>query len=288
MSSKPTSIAPVDVTVARLPDWQVLEAAGADALAFLQRQTMNDVAALADGGAQWNGVLSAKGRVLALFVLVRRNPQCAWLLVPDQPADELAALLRPFVLRSKLTLAPRPDLAVVGTRGNAAAGLALLAQAPVGAQAGERRVGLLAAADAHALAADDGHWKFDDLSEGIPRLDAAQRDAWTAHMLSLNRLDAFSLKKGCYPGQEIVARTHYLGRVKRGLWRVRADAAITPGAAVHDADGAEIGSVVAAASWRDEQVGLVVAPLDAAPLPWRIGDRGVKTESLAARPSTRA
>ena len=56
-----------------------------------------------------------------------------------------------------------------------------------------------------------------DLEHGLPRLPASQAEHWTPQQLSLERLGAFSVKKGCYPGQEIVARTHFLGKAKRGL-----------------------------------------------------------------------
>ena len=60
-------------------------------------------------------------------------------------------------------------------------------------------------------------WRASDLRLGFPRLPASQAEQWTPQMLSLDRLHAFSVKKGCYPGQEIVARTHFLGQAKRGL-----------------------------------------------------------------------
>ena len=60
-------------------------------------------------------------------------------------------------------------------------------------------------------------WFAHDLHAGLPRLPASQREQWTPQQLSLERLHAFSVKKGCYPGQEIVARTHFLGKAKRGL-----------------------------------------------------------------------
>ena len=62
-----------------------------------------------------------------------------------------------------------------------------------------------------------------DIEHGLPRLSETQSELWTPQMLSLERLGAFSLKKGCYPGQEIVARTHYLGQAKRHIRLVRAD-----------------------------------------------------------------
>ena len=70
--------------------------------------------------------------------------------------------------------------------------------------------------DAHA------RWRALDMAFGLPRLPADQADSWTPQQLSLDRLRAFSVRKGCYPGQEIVARTHFLGQVRRGLVALRA------------------------------------------------------------------
>ncbi len=277
MASKPRYADIVEHDPVTLPDWQVLEVAGTDALAFLQRQTMNDVAALGDEGRHWNGLLSAKGRVLAIFVVLRRDAQCAWLLVPDQPADALAGLLRPFVLRSRLALTPRPDLVVIGSRHGVEPAGGLAAGRPDG---DPRRLSALPGSAVEQFAADDGRWRFEDLWAGVPRLEAAQRDAWTPHMLSLERLSAFSLKKGCYPGQEVVARTHYLGRAKRGLWRLVADSTLPAGAALSDPAGAELGRVVGSADWRGAHVALAVAPLDGDPAGWRVGEVPVNAERL--------
>ena len=72
------------------------------------------------------------------------------------------------------------------------------------------------------------------------------RSAWTPQMLSLQRLQAFSLAKGCYPGQEIVARTHYLGQAKRELALLEGEG-LSPGATVSDAAGGNLGTIVCSA-----------------------------------------
>ena len=80
-------------------------------------------------------------------------------------------------------------------------------------------------------------------------------------MLSLDRLRGYSVKKGCYPGQEIVARTHFLGQVKRGLGLFEADAAITVGSEVRDGERA-LGTVISAGSNAGEHRALAVLPLE--------------------------
>jgi len=83
-------------------------------------------------------------------------------------------------------------------------------------------------------------WRAEDLVHGLPRLDAAQSEQWTPQMLSLERLRAFSVRKGCYPGQEIVARTHFLGKQKRELVLLRGDAPFEAGGDI--ASVASVGS----------------------------------------------
>ena len=101
MSHNRNDVATPDFT---LPGHSILSLHGADAVAFAQSQFMNDVAALADGQWQWNGWLTPKGRVIALFALLRLDAQTLWLLLPDVAADALVPLLQRYVFRSKLVL----------------------------------------------------------------------------------------------------------------------------------------------------------------------------------------
>ena len=90
-----------------LPGHAVLALSGRDAVGFAQAQFMNDVTVLADGQWQWNGWLTPKGRVIALFALLRVDAETLWLvLLPEVDAAALAARLQRFVFRSKVTLAP--------------------------------------------------------------------------------------------------------------------------------------------------------------------------------------
>ncbi len=237
-----------------LPGQAVIELRGRDALAFAQAQTMNDVAALADGQWHWNGWLTPKGRVIALFALLRLDAETVWLLLPDADPRDIAARLQRFVFRSKVAIAVREELHVSGAFAPArdAAGAALGGDSEngveldLGGEGGARtlRIGTQRSAeDATALA----RWRAFDLEHGLPRLEPSQSEHWTPQQLSLERLRAYSVKKGCYPGQEIVARTHFLGQAKRGLVLLRTDAPVAPGDDVRRA-GVAIGSIVGAAA----------------------------------------
>ncbi|WP_460813774.1 CAF17-like 4Fe-4S cluster assembly/insertion protein YgfZ [Luteimonas pelagia] len=251
-----------------LASHSVLEIEGPDAVAFAQAQCMNDVAALADRSWQWNGWLTPKGRLVALFALLRLDARRLWLVCPDVPAAELGAPLRRFVFRSKVTLRERDDLVASGrfgapaTADGAEAGIDGdgAVELDMGA-GGVARTLHIASSDGVGDAAADDAWRAFDLAHGLPRLPATQSGQFTPQMLSLQRLRAFSVKKGCYPGQEIVARTHFLGQAKRGLALLESDAALEAGAEVMS-EGRSIGSLACVARDGDHWIALAVVPVE--------------------------
>ncbi|MDQ2703516.1 MAG: folate-binding protein, partial [Pseudomonadota bacterium] len=97
-----------------LPGHAVVALQGPDAQAFAHAQFMNDLRPLDDGQWQWSGWLSPKGRVLALFVLLRRSPESIWLVLPDADAQAFSDALKRFVFRSKVAISVRDDLHVAG------------------------------------------------------------------------------------------------------------------------------------------------------------------------------
>lgn len=233
-----------------LPQHSVLALTGRDALPFAQAQFMNDVRTLDDGQWQWNGWLTPQGRLTALFALLRRDAETLWLLLCDTDPAALAAQLQRYVLRSKVTLAPLP-LAVHGRLE-----APLQAHRATFAHAADDALELDMSGDAgartlligqHPLAQPDAglqmQWRMSDLQHGLPWSATAQSGQWTPQQLSLQRLRAFSVNKGCYPGQEIVARTHFLGQAKRGLTLLQASAPIPVGTPLLNA-GSPLGSVM--------------------------------------------
>nr|WP_246191677.1 hypothetical protein [Pseudoxanthomonas gei] len=122
------------------------------------------------------------------------------------------------------------------------------------------------------LALDAGferRWFASDLQAGLPRLPAQQREQWTPQQLSLDRLQAFSVKKGCYPGQEIVARTHFLGKAKRGIALFEADASVEAGMDVGDGERT-VGSIISVVQ-DQTTLALAVLPLDRSAAPLHAG-----------------
>ena len=249
-----------------LPGQSVLEISGPDALAFMQAQCMNDVAGLADGQWQWNGWLTPQGRVIALFALLRRDARTLWCVLPDLPASALAQQLRRYVFRAKVGLLPRDDLHVGGSFAHSPGADGALATLDGDSaildlstrdDARAWRIAPKAFANDPASAA---RWREADLRDGLPRLAADAEPKWTPQQLSLDRLQAYSVRKGCYPGQEIVARTHFLGQAKRGLMLLESAPPIGEGAGVSDGTR-DVGTVVSASG----NIALAVASLDATP-----------------------
>ena len=266
----------------QLPGHAVLALTGRDALAFAQAQCMNDVAALADRQWQWNGWLTPKGRVIALFALLRIDAETLWLVLPDGDAQALATQLQRFVFRSKVKIDARADLHATGQLASPAAASGSTAaltdggmELDLGGEGGPRslRISSSDSASDHVLASQ---WRAFDLAHGLPRLTADQAEAWTPQQLSLDRLRAFSVKKGCYPGQEIVARTHFLGKVKRELVRLQ-------GAGVGELDEVMEGEPVVAGFATVSPIGqlicgegdegLAVMPIDAGDGPFSTGNQ---------------
>ena len=259
-----------------LSDHALLALEGRDAIAFAQAQCMSDVATLADGQWQWSGWLSPKGRVQALFALLRMGPETVWLLLPDGDVAALKAAMERFVFRSKVKLRVPDDASVCGSFAAPAAASGATTSTDAkgrvefdfgdGARPRTLRIcsGCSAPGDPDALA----RWRAYDIAHGLPRPGTATLDAFTPQQLSLDRLRAYSVRKGCYPGQEIVARTHFLGQAKRGLGLFGCSDTPAPGAQVMEADRA-IGTVVAAATSAGESathpaLALAVLPLERA------------------------
>lgn len=238
-------------------------------MVFAQAQFMSDANGLEAGHWQWSGWLTPKGRVIALFALLKFDQENLWLLLPDAEAGGFVARLQRYVFRSKVAIGVRDDLHVSGNfaapvhaacarfSGSSDASIEM----DMGGQGGPRtlRIGRerVAVDDDAALA----RWSAFDLQHGLPRLVPSQSEQWTPQQLSLDRLHAYSVKKGCYPGQEIVARTHFLGQAKRGLALLEADAAVAIGADVHDGDRT-IGNIVSVAIDGKRLHALAVLPLE--------------------------
>ncbi|AXI82861.1 folate-binding protein YgfZ [Xylella taiwanensis] len=244
----------------------MLRISGSDTLSFAHAQFSSDVRGLVIGKWHWSAWLTPKGRVTALFALYRPTEDKVLLILPDGEAAMMATQLQRYILRRKVQIAVERDLIATGTydtpvqaTGTQAAQLNEITELDVSGITLPRRLLLVpAAAVSRPAPAFEAQWRTTDLQLGLPRLDANQRAQWTPQQIGLDRLNAYSVRKGCYPGQEIVARTHFLGKAKRRAQLLSITTPVQPGETVKSA-GVDIGQVASVA----EGLALAVLPIDA-------------------------
>ena len=229
--------------------------AGADALSFLQGQLSNDVTRLGPEQALLAGYHNPQGRVIALLRLVWLADGELLAVLPRELAEPVAQRLAKYVLRAKVTVSDASQawcisgLAEQGALEQAESVVLPRAQLP-GAQAGaQRRRGerlMLTAngrggrwleiaprtAQAAQPAAPCEAWRLLEVRAGTPQVYAVTSAQFVAQMLNLDVLGAIAFDKGCYTGQEVIARAHYRGRVKRRAQRfcTAGAVALAPGA----------------------------------------------------------
>jgi folate-binding protein YgfZ len=207
----------------------VLRLVGPDAARFLQGQVTQDVAALPAGHWARAALCTAQGRVLAL-PKVLAVPEGLWLVLPGERVTAVREHLQRFVLRAKVKLIADDTLPVRLLAGSgtapAADGQAFqpclgAPEVPVLELSATRRLAIgVPAETSGANEVSWPEWLAACVADGEPEVFNASAESWTPHMLAQDRWQAISLTKGCYTGQEIVARTHYLGKNKRHLERV--------------------------------------------------------------------
>ncbi|TAL93715.1 MAG: folate-binding protein [Rhodanobacter sp.] len=218
------------------PPAETLLLEGPDAASFAQAQFSSKVDSLAIGQWQFSAWLDAKGRVRALFHLVRLEQERYLLLLRGGSATAMVDSLRRFVFRSKLKLAALPMRALST---GAARPMHAVSQDEDSISLGCGSHGL----DIVALQDPDDAWRLLQLREGWPWLPDSALDTLLPPAISLQRLQAVTVDKGCYPGQEIVARLHFRGGHKRHLHRGTLSQPI-PAGEVLRIDGIEVGCVL--------------------------------------------
>jgi folate-binding protein YgfZ len=239
---------------ARLNRYGLLSVSGADARDFLHAQLTNDIENLPSDRAALAGWCSAKGRLLATFLVIPA-PQGYLLQLARDLAPAVARRLSMFVLRSRVKIADESEAWAQFGVWEADGDPAKIdwkdqrAIVPVG----ERRFLRLepAASIPLACAADEETWYLQEIRAGRPLITAATQDQFVPQMVNLETLGGVDFRKGCYPGQEIVARAQYRGQVKRRMVRLPAPqgARLQPGQAynggtVVDSAGGELLAVM--------------------------------------------
>lgn len=189
-----------------LPYLRILEFRGADAVDFLHRQLSADIQGLAHGDATFACLCQPKGRVIALL-LVLRGPDGVDVACAAALADPVTDWLRRFVFRDDVSLAIAADRVVRG---------AVDAECADGVEpVPGLRYFLTEPASGEDEELSPEAFRARELAQGVAWLDGKTREQFLPQMLGAEGIGALNYRKGCFPGQEIVARTHYLGRLKQ-------------------------------------------------------------------------
>lgn len=219
----------------------LLEISGDDAVTFLQGQVTNDVKLLNASNAHFTGYCSPKGRLLALFFAFSHH-QKLYLQLNQKLLEPISKRLKMYVMRSKVNIINVSDTAVkIGLNGNDVPELlaTFFTQIPTKAYEAinaenatlirlpskyprfeiicetERAKEIWQSLKAKCKPVGRACWEWLEIQAGIPDIYVQTQEEFVPQMVNLDLLDAINFKKGCYTGQEIVARTHYLGKVKR-------------------------------------------------------------------------
>ena len=256
--------------LALLDNLRIIRVAGEDAQTFLQGQFSADIRDVSATRAQFSTYSTAKGRMLASF-LIWQHEDNYYLLLSADIATAIAKRLTMFVMRSKVkvTLLDTPEVQVAGLRGSAPEQVLqayfTLQRQPLAVM---QRDGDIAIAlpeggyllypaldsplpallqDVDAVAVSAAAWAIRDIDAGIAWVTLATQEQFVPQMANMEVIGAVSFKKGCYPGQEIVARTQYLGKLKRRLYK----ASLTQFAAV--------GSKLFSPELPEQSIGMIAA-----------------------------
>ncbi len=249
----------------------LLKLSGEDASTFLQGQVTNDVMLLDANKSHLTGYCNPKGRLLALFYAFKHEGD----IHLEFDADCLESImkrLKMFVMRSKVEVSDASQTARLGVAGENAAeyllktfdqipnsvnevvstnGLTVI-RLPLSTPAFEIITSDAEAARIKVVLADTFSaqerisWEWLETQSGLPEITTQTKEAFVPQMVNLDVLDGINFKKGCYTGQEIVARTHYLGKVKRRtvLAHIATDATPSAGDTILNAEDQDVGQIV--------------------------------------------
>jgi folate-binding protein YgfZ len=214
----------------------VLAFRGADAARFLQGQLSADIEKLAMGASTFAGFHNPQGRVIALLAVTRTSAEELFAVLPLDLAAIVAQRLSRFVLRARARVTDESTAwRVLGSPSGTTPSVG------VTMPWGSRRA-LLLPSDCPFVASERAArvaWECADIAAGLPQVYAATSETFVAQMLNLDLLGAIAFDKGCYTGQEVIARAHYRGRVKRRMqrWHNLSGTRLEPGQSAQASDG---------------------------------------------------
>ncbi|ORU90119.1 MAG: hypothetical protein A6F71_03920 [Cycloclasticus sp. symbiont of Poecilosclerida sp. M] len=198
----------------------IIAISGTDAGAFLQGQTTNDASALTTGNSQFGALCNPKGRVITLYYLLLKD-DIFYMIVPSTLCPNITKRLTMFVFRSDVKIKDvSSQFSILGNihEINTMADKNIFAEINIKEQ--PRLSFVIKDKVSHTESSNSSisNWSSTLISTGIPRITEATSEAFIPQMLNLDVLNGISFTKGCYTGQEVVARLHYKGTVKRRMY----------------------------------------------------------------------
>jgi folate-binding protein YgfZ len=248
--------------IARLTRYGLLSLTGEQAREFLHAQLTNDIAGLPPGRAALAGWCSAKGRLLASFLVIPVRGGFLLQLARDL-APAIAKRLSMFILRSKVKVedaSARTQLGVWGDVAGAATGPLAASELDGNVVVAMGPGRFLVIGESAGTEVPESRWTLEEIRAGRPLITGATQDLFVPQMVNYDTLGAVNFQKGCYPGQEIVARAQYRGQVKRRMKKLEAPA----GATLLPGQEYQGGTVVDAAATPQSVELLAVMPIDGA------------------------
>lgn len=258
----------------RLPFFGVVRVSGEDRASFLHGQLSNDINHLNENTACYATYNTPKGRVLANMIVLNRGEDLLLIMAQDL-TEAIVKRLRMFVLRAKVIFEPLPDFAVAGELDETASpapaaepALSFPAQADDGVytiilpHSGRLKIGEVELLPEYDAAAENA-WNLHEIRSGYAWISTATKETAVAQMLNQHIIGGVHFKKGCYPGQEIIARAQYRGQVKRGLAVLRGDSLEAAGVTVQNG-GEEAGQIINTALTDTGSLSLAVIKFSAA------------------------
>ena len=258
-----------------LSRYKILAVVGEDAKTFLQGQAINDTSLLDDNHSQLSGFCTPKGRLISNFRLFEQETSL-FAIIPETLFETTLNKLNLYVLRAKVQLGDASNALIqMGVSGEKAEDQLKdhIGSLPenvndvfqkdniIAIKIAEHRYHLLSDfencktlwnhLDVHCTPVGNQHWELLNIRDGLPEITENTTEAFIPQMINMGELGAISFTKGCYTGQEIVARTHYLGKQKRRMYRllINSDTAPEAGddlATDTSTDSQYIGTIVSA------------------------------------------
>lgn len=262
----------------------VLKVNGKDAARFLQGQVTCNINELTEKTCSFGAFCNVKGRVIANFLVIKSNDGFL-LILPTELLDSIIEKLRKYILRADVQLIDsRDEYCLVGINKSSSKFFTPVPEHELHTLAEPFRLIKLPSSKSRYIAVEsaekaielwflltqeyDYHasipeqWRIFDIEDKIPWVDKETSEEFIPQMLNLDQLGGISFNKGCYTGQEIVARTHYLGKTKRMLFLAESDASEVPPpkTAILDDSGQTIGKILRAQKERNTIKLLAVLP----------------------------